>query len=82
MKYEYNEILYNVYILIYFFYVLKFQKDGAWQKNHLELSSKDERSTRGNMVPASYKPPRKDKDITVADLLKEVLLWKLIQFPL
>ncbi|WJX13745.1 Protease Do-like 2, chloroplastic [Trifolium repens] len=48
------------------------KKDGAWQKNHLELSSKDERSTRGNIVPASYKPPRKDKDITVADLLKEV----------
>ncbi|GAU46916.1 hypothetical protein TSUD_402970 [Trifolium subterraneum] len=48
------------------------QKNGAWQKNPLELSSKDERSTGGNMVPASYKPPKKDKDFRlVEDLLKE-----------
>ncbi|GAU46915.1 hypothetical protein TSUD_402960 [Trifolium subterraneum] len=48
------------------------QKNGAWQKNPLELSSKDERSTGGNMVLASYKPSKKDKDFwMMEDLLKE-----------
>ncbi|PNY16009.1 protease Do-like chloroplastic-like [Trifolium pratense] len=43
------------------------KKNVGWQKNPLELSSKDERSTGGNMVAA-----KKDKDITVGELLREV----------
>lgn len=44
---------------------MKFQKDDVWQKNQLELSSKDERPTGGNVVPASYKSfgiSKKNKD--------------------
>ncbi|KAI5399240.1 protease Do-like 2, chloroplastic isoform X1 [Lathyrus oleraceus] len=43
----------------------QFQKDDVWQKNQLELSSKDERPTGGNVVPASYKSfgiSKKNKD--------------------
>nr|AIA26574.1 serine protease [Cicer arietinum] len=44
------------------------QKKDAWQKKQLKLSSKDEKSSGGNVVPASYKSSgisRKDRDFMV-----------------
>jgi len=42
-------------------------------QNSLEFSSKEERSTGGNVVPASYKSSRKNKDFVVDSKDQQVL---------
>ncbi|CAK8572866.1 unnamed protein product [Lathyrus sativus] len=46
----------------------QFQKDDVWHKSQLDLSSKDERPTGGNVAPASYKGfgiSKKNKEFVV-----------------
>lgn len=64
-------------MFIYFCYVLEFHKDDVW-KNQLELSSKDERPTGGNVVPAFYKSSgisKKNKEFVVDSKDQQVLFF-------